>query len=74
MHTMSDPQRVGWRYLCRLGLVAILSALFFWWLLRLPFTSGGDPFDSSVKPTGPVFADARRLPIRSSSDLLRPIS
>lgn len=59
MHTMSDPQRVGWRYLCRLGLVAILSALFFWWLLRLPFTSGGDSFDSHANSKGRVFAAAQ---------------
>ena len=59
MHTMSDPQRVGWRYLCRLGLVAILSALFFWWLLRLPFTSDGDSFDSYANPKGRAFASAQ---------------
>lgn len=69
MHTMSDPRRVarrvGGRYLFRMGLVGILSALLFSWLLRLPFTSDDDSFDSSANSKGPVFAEARGLKSRA---------
>ena len=66
MHRGNDRLIPGWRHLFRLGLAAVLFALFFWLVLRLPFTSSDESSGSSVKPTGPVYADARRPPITSA--------
>lgn len=61
MRTMRDQRRLGWRYFFRMGVVAVVSALFFFWLLLSARWMSTDDAGSSMSPQGPAWAGAQTV-------------